>query len=132
MRIAAAAFLYFLVVFGAGFVLGPIRVLWLEPRVGPLFAVLCESPFMLTAIVLAARFVPQTMHLRIAIGPMCLVGFGALCFLQFAEYAVGLWLRNMSLTDQLLKFATPDGMVYAVLLVVFAVMPLLANRPAAN
>jgi hypothetical protein len=34
MRIAGAAALYVVIVFGAGFLLGSIRVLWLEPRVG--------------------------------------------------------------------------------------------------
>jgi hypothetical protein len=45
MRIAAAGLLYFAIVFGTGFILGPIRVLWLEPRVGPLVATACEAPF---------------------------------------------------------------------------------------
>ena len=37
-RVGAAAVLYFLLVFGAGLVLGPVRVLWLEPWLGPLLA----------------------------------------------------------------------------------------------
>ena len=34
LRLVKPAAIYFGVVFGAGFALGPIRVLWLEPRVG--------------------------------------------------------------------------------------------------
>ncbi len=34
MQILKASMLYFGVVFGAGFVLGPIRVLWVVPRLG--------------------------------------------------------------------------------------------------
>ena len=34
MRIIVAAALYFLIVFGVRFLLGPIRVFWLESRVG--------------------------------------------------------------------------------------------------
>jgi len=45
MRIALAILLYFGVVFGAGFLLGPIRVVWLEPRFGPIIATACEAPF---------------------------------------------------------------------------------------
>ena len=59
VRILAAATLYFLIVFGVGFLLGPIRVFWLEPRIGPLAAVACETPFLLAATVIAARAAPR-------------------------------------------------------------------------
>jgi hypothetical protein len=36
---------------GVGFLLGPIRVLWLEPRVGLVIAAACEAPFLLAAMV---------------------------------------------------------------------------------
>jgi len=54
MRIIAGAVLYFLIVFGVGFVLGPVRVYWLERQLGETMATLCEAPFLLIAIVLAA------------------------------------------------------------------------------
>ena len=59
MKTVAAAFLYSVTVFAAGFVFGAIRVLWLEPKIGPLAAVLCELPFLLVAMALAARWVPK-------------------------------------------------------------------------
>jgi len=34
MRILKAALAYFALVFGAGFMLGPIRILWVAPRLG--------------------------------------------------------------------------------------------------
>ena len=34
MRVIAAAAFYFLIIFGIGFLLGPLRVFWLEPRLG--------------------------------------------------------------------------------------------------
>jgi hypothetical protein len=34
MQVVKAALLYFALAFGAGFVLGTLRVLWLAPRVG--------------------------------------------------------------------------------------------------
>ena len=34
MRIVKAGVLYFAIVFGAGFALGPIRILWAVPRYG--------------------------------------------------------------------------------------------------
>lgn len=53
MKIVFTASLYFLAVFAVGFVLGPIRVLLLEPRFGPVIAVLCEAPFLIAAFVVA-------------------------------------------------------------------------------
>jgi hypothetical protein len=42
MRVTLAMLFYFGLVFGVGFLLGPIRVLWLEPRFGPIIATACE------------------------------------------------------------------------------------------
>lgn len=54
--ILKAAVVYFALVFGAGFVLGPIRILFLVPRFGVRLAELMEFPVMLVVIVLAARW----------------------------------------------------------------------------
>ena len=128
MKILGAAVLYFLIVFGVGFLLGPIRILVLEPRVGTLAAVLCEAPFLLVAIVVASRVAPRVVHLETCKSALLAVGLAALAMQQIADFAVGLALRGISLAEQLARFATAEGAIYAVLLVVFAVMPALANR----
>jgi hypothetical protein len=132
MRIAAAAALYFAVVFGVGFLLGPIRIFWLEPRVGPVLATLLEAPFLLAAMVIAARWVPRAVKLRRDPTSLALTGVGALVLQQVADLAVGVGLRGMGPSEQLANFATGPGMIYAALLVVFAVMPLLLNRRSAR
>ncbi|MCS6807023.1 MAG: hypothetical protein RMM98_09600 [Acidobacteriota bacterium] len=48
---------YIAIVFGVGFALGPICVVWLEPRLGVRTAELIEAPFMLLAVILAGRLV---------------------------------------------------------------------------
>lgn len=55
MKIVRPAFLYFLLVFGIGFVLGRIRTLWLVPQFGARTAELMEMPVMLVAIFIVAR-----------------------------------------------------------------------------
>ena len=50
MRYLKAAAIYFALVFGAGCVLGPVRILWLVPRVGTRAAELIEMPIMLAVI----------------------------------------------------------------------------------
>jgi hypothetical protein len=42
MQILKAGFLYFVLVFGVGFVLGTIRTLWVAPRLGVRLAELAE------------------------------------------------------------------------------------------
>jgi hypothetical protein len=63
-RVTLAMLFYFGLVFGDGFLLGPIRVLWLEPRFGPIIATACEAPFMLLAILVAGRWVPRVLNIR--------------------------------------------------------------------
>ena len=43
MRIMKTGTLYFALVFGAGFVLGPIRILWVVPRFSTRIAELIEA-----------------------------------------------------------------------------------------
>ncbi len=116
---------YFLLVFGAGFVLGPVRVLLVEPRVGARMAELLEAPVMLAVIVVAARWV---------VGRFCAssgkpvrfgVGALALSLLLLAEFTVVLSLRGMSLGEYFQSRDPVSGAVYLASLVVFAVMPIL-------
>jgi hypothetical protein len=130
-RVVTAALLYFAIVFAAGFTLGTIRVLWLEPRFGPTLAVLCEAPFLLAVMVVAARRIPAAVHLAQDNISLLLMGLGALALQQAAEFILGAALRGLSPSQQLAQFATTPGLIYAGLLMVFAGMPWLANRGGA-
>ena len=57
MQILKAGVLYFALVFGAGFALGTIRVLWIVPELGTRLAELMEAPFMLIVTIAPARWV---------------------------------------------------------------------------
>ncbi len=129
MRIVAAAAFYFLIVFGVGFVLGPVRVFWLEPRLGQTIAVLCEAPFLLCAIELAARWLPKTLGLRPNIASLAGMGVGALLLQQLADFAVGVILRGITPAQQFARRLTPAGLIYVALLIAFVAMPVLANWP---
>jgi len=128
VKIACAAILYFLAVFGAGFALGPVRVLWLEPRLGVVAATLCEAPFLLLAMIAAAYWIPRIIHIAAGIGAALAMGLGALALQQAADLVVGTTLRGLSATDQLARLASPEGAIYAALLVLFALMPAIVNR----
>jgi hypothetical protein len=86
--------LYFSIVFGVGFVLGTIRVLWVVPHFGTRTAELMEMPLMLIAIVATARWLVP----RLAIPPILWIRLGmglvALGFLLVAEFGGVLYLRG--------------------------------------
>ncbi len=131
MRVLKASALYFAIVFGTGFLLGPIRLLWLVPRVGTRSAELMETPVMLVVIIVAARWTVQRLALPPTYSKRWAMGMVALSFMLLAEFSLVLWLRGMSLKDY---FATRDpvsGTVYYLALAVFAVMPRLLSSKRA-
>jgi hypothetical protein len=127
-RVVKAAVSYFALVFGAGFVLGTIRVLWLVPVVGTQTAELLEMPVMLPVIVLSARWVvrhfsmPDTALSRLAMGGI------ALALILLLDFTVALSIRGLSFRQYIETFDPVAGTAYFVMLGVFAVMPLLIAR----
>jgi hypothetical protein len=133
MRILKAAALYFTLVFGAGFVLGPLRILWLVPRVGTRVAELMEAPIMLAVTIAAAGWVVR--RLALPSTPSSRLGMGsiALIFLLAAEFGPVLWLRGLSFSQYLASRDPVSGSVYYVELGIFAVIPrFVAQRPGNN
>jgi hypothetical protein len=128
MRILTLAALYFAIVFGVGFVLGPIRITWLEPWLGKTIATLCETPLLLAVMVASARWVPKKVGLSRDVSSLAAMGIGALIFQQIADFAVGIGLRGMMPVEQLAYLVTPAGLIYVALLVAFAFMPVLVNN----
>jgi len=121
--IVKAAGIYFALVFGAGFALGTIRVLWLVPAVGTRTAELLEMPIMLIVVILSARWmtqqfqVPPTASSRLGMGGMALAMALAL------DFTVVLWLRGLSFREYIEAFDPVAGTAYFVMLGLFALMP---------
>ena len=128
MQILKASVLYFALVFGAGFVLGPIRILRVVPRFGTRMAELMEAPIMFVITIVAAWWivrrlaVPSTPSIRLGMG--CI----ALGLLLVTEFTLVLWLRGLSISEYLGSRDPVSGTVYYVLLGVYAIMPLLVAR----
>jgi len=127
MQILTAGILYFALVFGAGFVLGPIRILWLVPRFGIRLAELMETPIMLVMVILAARRVVRRFTLPPTFSRLG-VGLIALGLLLVAEFTLVLRLRGLTIAEYLANRDPVSGTVYYAMLGVFAVMPLLVAR----
>jgi len=128
MQILKAGVLYFALVFGAGFVLGPIRILWLVPRFGMRMAELMEMPIMFVVIIVAARWIVR--RLAVPSAPLSRLGMGclALALVLIAEFTLVLWLRGLTIAEYIVSRDPVSGTVYYVMLGMFAIMPLLVTR----
>lgn len=119
---------YFALVFGAGFLLGTVRVLWLVPRVGERAAELVEEPVMLAVIYVAARFLVRRLGVPARAGPRLGMGLAGLALLLAAEFGLVLQLRGLSFADYLAQRDPVAAAVYYAMLAVFALMPLVIAR----
>lgn len=118
-----AGLLYFALVFAAGFVLGPIRVLVLTPRLGDLGAVMVEAPLMLTAIALAGLWLARRGVMPVGVAARLKVGAVALACLFTAEIGTALALRGSSLAEYGARLREPPGLVFLALATFFALFP---------
>lgn len=126
MLIAKFALAYFACVFGIGFLLGIVRVLWLAPLVGERTAELLEIPVIVVVFTILARYLVNRWRKRLTLGGTLASGALALAILVAVELTVVLAVRGLTLTEY---FDTRDsiaGAVYAASLVLFAVMPSLS------
>ena len=128
MRIVKAGVIYFALVFGAGFVLAVIHLLWVVPRFGMRMTELMETPIMFVVTLVVARWivrrlaVPPTLSSRLGMG--CI----ALALLLVAEFTLVVWLQGLSVSDYLAIQDPVSRMVYYVKFGVFAIMPLVVAR----
>jgi hypothetical protein len=127
LQILKAGILYFVAVFGSGFVLGIIRTLWIVPRFGTRKAELMEAPIMFVIIVVAARWVARRPGLRASPLARLAAGLFALGLLLLSEFTVVLWIRGLTIADYLASRDPVAGAVYALLLAAFALMPMLVD-----
>ena len=131
-RVLRASLVYFVLTFGAGFVLGPLRILFLVPRVGARTAELIEMPVMIGITWLAARWVTRTFSVPPERGPRLSMGVMAGTLLLLTEFTLVLRLRGLTLEEY---FATRDpvsGAAYYAAVLLLMLMPLLVNRGAAT
>ena len=127
-RVLSTSLIYFGLVFAAGFVLAPVRILVLQPRVGERLAELIELPLMVLVSWLLASWLMRRKLMPYRRWQRILVGALALLLILLAEFWVVLFVREISLAEY---FATRDpvaGLAYYISLLMFAAMPVLVAR----
>jgi hypothetical protein len=128
MPILRAGAAYFALTFAAGWVLGPIRELWVIPRLGRTVGLVLEAPLMLVVSFLAARWVVRRFAVPPTLPTRARVGLVALGILLVAEL-LGAWgLRGLSPAGYFASFGSRSGAVTAATFLLFAAMPLLIGR----
>jgi hypothetical protein len=128
MQILKAGVLYFVSVFGTGFVLGTIRTLWIVPTLGARMAELMETPIMLLVTILAARWIVRHFAIPSAMPARAEMGGIALTLLLVAEIGLVTWLRGLTIREYLATRDPVSGAVYYLMLGIFAIMPLFVAR----
>lgn len=125
-RVCLAGLQYFAMVFAAGFALGVLRVLLLEPQFGARWAELAEMPFMMLAIVFAARWIVRSKHLSHVAEPL-VAGLLALALLLITEAVVVVEVRGISISDYVHSRDAVAGPVYLIMLYFFAIFPAMSD-----
>ncbi len=123
---------YFALVFGAGFLLGMVRVPLLVPRLGERWAELAEMPVMAVVIVVATGHVLRRFPAVRTAARSAAVGLLALFLLVTAELGLALVIQDRSLGDYIASRDPVSGSVYVALLLVYAAMPWLRRRGVAG
>jgi hypothetical protein len=118
-----AACLYVLLTYAAGFALGTLRVMIIEPRMGSVAAVTVEAPFILMAMWFNSRWALKKAHPSHSISSYLAVGGMAFVFLHILEMLGAKLLRGQSITDYFTHYTTPEGLMFFALASVFALVP---------
>ncbi len=124
-RVFQAALVYFGIVFGAGFLMGLIRVPFLVPRFGERAAELIEMPVMLSVIILAARWLVGKFAFSGEVWRPLIAGIVAAAILITVEFTVVLRLRGLSPEEYVSSRDPVAGGVYYALIAIFAAAPLI-------
>jgi len=120
-----AGFYYFLGMFAIGFMLGPLRMFVLTPRVGKVKAVLIEGLVLAPLMPVVARVSMQYAHTPATVADRLTLGAVAWVLLMLAEFATGYFLMRLSPTRYFKKLTQPEGLIGLVFQLLFAVTPLL-------
>lgn len=119
-----AGFLYFMLVFALGFVLGVFRVMLVIPRLGETNAVLIELPVMLALSWMACAWLVR----RFAVPPRTAerLAMGALAFalLMLGELAVSVFGFGRTVAAHLATYQTVGAQLGLAAQLVFALFPL--------
>ena len=122
-----AGILYFLGVFTLGFILGAIRIFFLVPYTGPVFAVLVELPVILLVSWFFCRFLTRRFTVPTEPYERLLMGLIAFVCLMIGEALVAVFLQQGRMTDFFMTFDLPENRIGLAGQIAFALFPVLQS-----
>lgn len=123
-----AGAVYFLMVFGLGFLLGWLRHLIMGLGVGRELLAGLEIPVMLAYAWWAAGWCAERFGIAISTAARLSMGFVMLVLLRLGELCVGMGLQGQTLAGHLAALGTLPGLVEAAPQVLTALFPLIRAR----
>lgn len=114
---------YFAIVFAAAFALGVLRVTFVVPAIGPVWATLLELPFTLAVSWTTCRWLMRHLGTRL-LGRSIGMGASAFTLLMCAEAAGSILIFNRSVSDHIGSYATLPGALGLGGQIAFGLFPL--------
>lgn len=124
-RIFPAAISFFAIVFGAGFALGAVRIVLLQPYLGANASRLVELPLMIVISYLAAQFITRQMG-PASRGQWLYVGLIAFIVLMIAEFILGAYVFRTPIRAMLADMLTFTGALSLLAQSLIILLPALA------
>src|SRR5688572_25414741 len=124
-RAFAAGALYFLLIFLLGMVLGAIRILLLEPRIGPVPSVLLELPLMLAASWFVCGWLIRYLIVPAAASSRLAMGATAFVLLMAAELGLSLFAVGGTVAGHFAAYRSGAPLIGLLGQIAFALFPLL-------
>lgn len=128
-RALAAGGLYFLLIFLLGMVLGTLRILLLEPRLGAIPSVLLELPFMLAASWHVCGWLIRYVAVPAAASSRLAMGATAFMLLMAAELGLSLFAVGGTVAGHFAAYRGGAPLIGLLGQIAFALFPLLRAVP---
>jgi hypothetical protein len=123
-----AGILYFVLVFGLGFILGAVRQVLVGLGLARDLLVLAEIPVMLAFAWWAAGWCVRRLSVPAALAARLVMGLTMFALLRLGEAAVGLFLLDLTLSQQAARLWTLRGGLEMVPQILTAFFPALRAR----
>jgi hypothetical protein len=124
-RAFSAGALYFLLIFLLGMVLGTIRILLLEPRLGAVPSVLLELPFMLAASWFVCGWLIRYLAVPAAASSRLAMGATAFVLLMAAELGLSLFAVGGTVAGHFAAYRGGAPLIGLLGQIAFAAFPIL-------